>query len=79
MMMLNEFFVSSVLEVIVFVDPRSIYGPLYEEANNKFPDATRAIKELRWEPRYGRREAIEDTHLYMKDLPERLLIHLRGF
>ena len=64
---------------IVFVDPRSIYGPLYEEANNKFPDATRAIKELRWEPRYGRREAIEDTYLNMKALPERLLIHLRGF
>ncbi len=64
---------------IVFVDPRSVYGPFYEEANNKFPDATRAIKELHWEPRYGRREAIEDTHLYMKGLPERLLIHMRGF
>ena len=64
---------------IVFVDPRSIYGPLYEEANNKFPDASRAIAELGWKPRYGRGQAIADTLLYMKGLPERLLLHLRGF
>ena len=64
---------------VVFVDPRSIYGPLYEEANNKFPDASKAIAELSWEPRYGRQQAIEDTLLYMKGLPERLLLHLRGF
>lgn len=64
---------------VVFVDPRSIYGPLYEEANNKFPDASKAIAELSWEPRYGRQQAIEDTLFYMKGLPERLLLHLRGF
>jgi len=64
---------------IVFVDPTTIYGPLYEEANNKFPDASKAIAELGWEPRYGRNQAIEDTFLYMKGLPERLLFHLRGF
>jgi UDP-glucose 4-epimerase len=71
--------ITRTMSQIVFVDPRSIYGPLYEEANNKFPDAARAIKELHWEPRFGRQDAIEDTHLYMKKLPERLLIHLRGF
>lgn len=64
---------------IVFVDPKSIYGPLYEEANNKFPDATKAIAELKWEPRYGRHEAIRDTVNYMRGLPERLFLHLRGF
>jgi len=64
---------------IVFVDPRTVFGPLYEEANNKFPDASKAMAELGWEPRYGRRAAIEDTLHYMKGLPEQLLVHLRGF
>ncbi len=64
---------------IAFVDPRSVYGPLYEEANNKFPDASKAMAELGWSPRYGREQAIKDTFLYMKSLPERLLLHLRGF
>lgn len=64
---------------IVFVDPRSIYGPFYEEANNKYPDASKAIAELGWEPHLGRQQAIEDTLLYMKSLPESLLLHLRGF
>lgn len=64
---------------IVFVDPQTIYGPLYEEANNKFPDASKALAELDWEPRYGRHKAIEDTLLYMKGLPEHLLLRLRGF
>ena len=64
---------------IVFVDPKSIYGPFYEEANNKFPDATKAINELGWQPSFGRHEAIRDTLSYMKGLPERLFHHLRGF
>lgn len=64
---------------IVFVDPKDIYGPLYEEANDKYPDASKAIKELGWKPVRGRREIIEDTFRYMRSLPERLLIHLRGF
>jgi len=35
---------------IIFVDPKTIYGPTYEEANDKFPDADKAIKELGWNP-----------------------------
>lgn len=64
---------------IIFVDPKTIYGAFYEEANNKFPDASKALAELNWGPRYGRHVAVEDTFLYMKGLPERLLLHLRGF
>ncbi len=38
---------------IVFVDPRTIYGPLYAEASDKYPDASRAMRELGWRPKYG--------------------------
>ncbi|MGE5218536.1 MAG: NAD-dependent epimerase/dehydratase family protein [Chloroflexota bacterium] len=71
--------ISQTKSKIVFVDPKSIYGRHYEEANNKFPDATKAISELGWQPRFGRHEAIGDTLGYMRGLPERLFRHLRGF
>jgi len=64
---------------IVHVDPKAIYGPLYEEANNKFPDASKAVAELGWNPCHERERAIQDTILFMTSLPERLLRHLRGF
>jgi UDP-glucose 4-epimerase len=38
---------------IAFVDPRDIYGPLYTEASDKYPDATRARRDLGWCPKYG--------------------------
>lgn len=34
------------------VDPKSIYGPLYENAWTKIPDISRATKELGWTPKY---------------------------
>lgn len=71
--------ISKTTSKIVFVDPKSIYGPFYEEANNKFPDATKAISELGWQPVFGRHEAIRDTLSYMQGLSERLFYHLRGF
>ena len=46
---------------IRFVDPKKIYGELYEEANDKFPDAERAKKELGWQPRYTIEETIQDA------------------
>jgi UDP-glucose 4-epimerase len=64
---------------IVFVDPKSIYGPLYEEANDKYPDASKAMSELGWKCLRGRKDTIEDTFRYMGALPERLLVHLCGF
>jgi UDP-glucose 4-epimerase len=47
----------------VFVDPKMIYGPLYEEANDKFPEATMAREELGWEPIHDVDETIRDAYL----------------
>jgi UDP-glucose 4-epimerase len=46
---------------IVFVDPKTVYGPLYEEANDKYPDSQRATSELGWIPEYGIDMTIEDA------------------
>lgn len=64
---------------IVFVDPKTIFGPFYEEANDKFPDATKAYNELGWRPSVRREEIIASTYQYMRSLPEPLLMRLRGF
>lgn len=64
---------------LVFVDPKTIYGPMYEEANNKYPDATKAMSELQWRPRFDRFSVIRDSAAYMRSLPDPLLAHIRGF
>lgn len=64
---------------IRFVDGRSIYGPFYEEADDKIPDASRACDELGWRPRITRRQTIIDSVAYMRALPEDILHRLRGF
>jgi UDP-glucose 4-epimerase len=64
---------------IRFVDPREIYGPLYAEADDKYPDATKARCEIDWQPGVGLRETIEGSWRYMRGLPEPLLRQLRGF
>lgn len=46
---------------IIFIDPKTIYGELYEEANDKFPDAEKAKRELGWQPRYSIEETIRDA------------------
>ena len=47
--------------MVAFVDPKTIYGPLYEEANDKFPDAQKAATELDWVPRFGIDQTISDA------------------
>lgn len=37
---------------IAFVDPKELWGPLFEEANDKYPDADRVMSELGWQPQY---------------------------
>ncbi len=37
---------------IIFVDPKTIYGNYYEEANDKYPDAEKAKRELGWVPEF---------------------------
>ncbi len=62
-----------------FLDGRDIYGPLYEEASEKLPDAARARKELGWTPQIPRNQTIRDTVAYMKGLPDDMLSRARGF
>jgi len=35
---------------IIFVDPRTLWGPLFEECADKYPDVDRAIVDLNWHP-----------------------------
>jgi UDP-glucose 4-epimerase len=46
---------------IAFVDPKKLWGPLFEEAGDKYPDATKASSELDWHPRFGLEETIRAT------------------
>jgi nucleoside-diphosphate-sugar epimerase len=64
---------------LTFVDPKHIYGNLYEEANNKFPDARKAMGELGWRPRFMRRDVVKDAYEYMKGVPSSILAELRGY
>ena len=45
----------------LFVDPKTIYGPTYREASDKFPDATKAQGELGWQPRFDIEQTIRDA------------------
>lgn len=63
---------------ILFVDPKSVYGPLYEEANNKFPVSEKAFAELQWQPVYSRDETIEEVVKYFTGLPDELRRLLGG-
>jgi len=51
---------------IAFVDPKTLFGPLFEEANDKYPDADLAMGELGWKPVYGVDATILATFDYIK-------------
>ncbi len=51
---------------ITFVDPKQLFGPLFEEANDKYPDADRAMVELGWKPAYGIDPIIEGACDYIR-------------
>lgn len=51
---------------IEFVDPKKLWGPTFEEANDKYPDATRAMTELGWNPKRSLDEIIWDTAEYIR-------------
>jgi len=52
---------------IVHVDPKKLWGPFFEEANDKFPDADRAINDLGWRPKYDLDATIRDTVSYIAE------------
>jgi UDP-glucose 4-epimerase len=51
---------------IEFVDPKTLFGPLFEEANDKYPDADKAMTELGWVPRHDIDRVILDTADYLR-------------
>jgi UDP-glucose 4-epimerase len=51
---------------INFVDPKQLWGPLFEEANDKYPDADRAMNDLGWSPKFGLDETIHQAVEYIK-------------
>lgn len=46
---------------IIFLDGKEIYGPTYEEANDKYPDSKKAFSEMGWEARYPIEKVILDA------------------
>ena len=52
---------------IVHVDPKKLWGRFFEEANDKFPDADRAINDLGWRPRYDLDSTIRDSVDYIAE------------
>lgn len=53
--------------VFHYMDGKTIYGPAYAEANDKYPDATRAIQELGWAPRRTIDEIVRDVIEYERE------------
>jgi nucleoside-diphosphate-sugar epimerase len=50
---------------IVHVDPKELFGPLFEEANDKYPDADRAMSRLGWRPIHSIDDIILDSLEYI--------------
>lgn len=46
---------------IEIVDPVELWGPGFHEAPDKVPDASRAMDELGWQPKYDRKRVILDA------------------
>ncbi len=53
---------------ITHVDPKTIHGPLYEEAWDKVPDATKVKDNLGWDPVWTKEQIIQDVISYYKSL-----------
>ena len=49
---------------IVHVDPKTIHGPLFEEAWDKIPNADKIKKELGWKPTLNVKEIIKEVISY---------------
>jgi nucleoside-diphosphate-sugar epimerase len=62
----------------VFVDPREIYGHQFVEANDKFPEAGRAIGELGWSPDREIEMIVKDTWAYMSTASPETFARLAG-
>jgi len=62
----------------VYLDPKTIYGQFYEEANDKYPDASKSMRELEWSPEFSKEQIILDTYKYMKNINKNKFDRLAG-
>jgi nucleoside-diphosphate-sugar epimerase len=60
------------------VNPKELFGPLFEEANDKYPDADRAINELEWHPQHGLDETIRHTAEHIRSSQLASTAHFEG-
>jgi nucleoside-diphosphate-sugar epimerase len=51
---------------IDLVDPKKLFGPLFEEANDKYPDADKAAKDLDWHAKYDLDTVIRHSVEYIR-------------
>jgi UDP-glucose 4-epimerase len=54
--------------IIDTVDPKEIYGPMYEEAWDKLPDSSKLRRATGWYPKWSIDEIIRDTVEYWKGI-----------
>jgi UDP-glucose 4-epimerase len=57
-------------EQVKYLDPKSLHGPLYAEAADKYPSAEKAKLELGWNPLKGLSETIADVYDFMRNAGE---------
>lgn len=57
---------------VVNVDPKKLFGPLYEEGFDKVPEDSRARAEIGWKPRYDLDATIRDTMKWYAERPQLL-------
>ena len=55
---------------IVFVDPKTIYGDKFAEANDKYPDDTKSTLEIGWNPQFSKKDVIVDTYNFMSSITD---------
>lgn len=51
---------------IRYVDPKALHGSLFAEAANKYPDDSKAIRDLGWQPKYSLTKIVRDVRDFMK-------------
>lgn len=52
------------LGYIKYTDGKTVFGPTYAEAANKFPDSAKAMNELDWQPNFSNLDIINNTWVY---------------
>ncbi len=60
---------------IVFIDPKNLYGKMYEPSPDKYPDSSSAFTKLGWQNQFNLDALILDTFKFMKALePDQLKV-----